>query len=223
MLKTVVFDFDGTIADTIPLIMKCLRDLDEEQRYHHIQLTEELREKSILDIALHELRLPILLLRRLKRRVEEHLATHWRGILVFPGIKEQITMLRKQYRVGILTTNRADIVAKVLRKEDIVVDFIDAGSSLFGKGRRLRRLQKEQHLRPEEMLYIGDEIRDDEACRRAGTPIISVTWGLNSRAGHERHEPFRIVDAPEEIRETVRAYAHSTSTDSTRPSRPASG
>ncbi len=207
MLKTILFDFDGTIADTIPFILRCLRDLDKEQRYADVTLTDELREMSILDIARYKLKLPLLLLRIVKQEVEKRFSKEWPQIQSFPGIKEAITELRKDYRIGIVTTNREEIVRNILEKEGIVVDFIRTGSLFFGKAHILKRLLKKERLAPDEALYVGDEIRDAEACARAGISIISVTWGLNSRPGHERYAPFRIIDAPAELLEAVRAYA----------------
>jgi phosphoglycolate phosphatase-like HAD superfamily hydrolase len=33
---------------------------------------------------------------------------------------------------------------------------------------------------PDNVIYVGDETRDIEACHKVGIPIISVTWGLNN-------------------------------------------
>ena len=46
-----------------------------------------------------------------------------------------------------------------------------------------------------ETLYIGDEVRDIDACRKTGIRIISVTWGFNSKEALCRKNPDFLVDS----------------------------
>jgi phosphoglycolate phosphatase-like HAD superfamily hydrolase len=45
---------------------------------------------------------------------------------------------------------------------------------------------REQSLQPADILYVGDEVRDVEACQKVGVKIIAVTWGLNSQEALEK-------------------------------------
>ena len=38
-------------------------------------------------------------------------------------------------------------------------------------------------------VYVGDELRDVEACRKNNIPLVSVAWGLNSAASLEQANP----------------------------------
>ena len=76
---------------------------------------------------------------------------------------------------------------------------------MFGKHRSLKRLLKTYHMKPAETIYIGDEVRDIEACRKAKVQIIAVTWGFNSKRILERAKPDFIADKPEDIVKIVKA------------------
>ena len=59
--------------------------------------------------------------------------------------------------------------------------------------RRARR-----HLKSE-IIYIGDELRDIEACRAVNVPIISVSWGFNSTEILEKNNPGMVAANTEEV------------------------
>jgi phosphoglycolate phosphatase-like HAD superfamily hydrolase len=53
------------------------------------------------------------------------------------------------------------------------VDFVMTTSALLGKAKILKE------IKTDDMIYVGDEVRDIEACKKAGVPVIAVTWGFN--------------------------------------------
>lgn len=62
-------------------------------------------------------------------------------------------------------------------------DFIQAGTGIFNKASKIKKLAAREKLKKDETVFIGDEIRDIEAARKSGLVAIAVTWGLNSREG----------------------------------------
>jgi phosphoglycolate phosphatase-like HAD superfamily hydrolase len=83
-------------------------------------------------------------------------------------------------------------------------DFISSTSKLTGKSRHLRAICKTFSLRPQEMLYVGDEIRDLKASQKAGVPVAGVTWGFNSRESLAAEQPQYVLDHPEQFLEIIR-------------------
>ena len=56
-----------------------------------------------------------------------------------------------------------------------------------------------QALHPSNVLYVGDEVRDIEAAKKAGIRIAAVTWGYNSKKALEAYKPDYLVTKPEEL------------------------
>src|SRR3989344_3585369 len=192
MLTTIIFDFDGTLADTGRIMIECMNELAKQENRPQLKANESLREKTALQIFTKDLGVSVYRVPYYVRKAS--------SIRFFKGIPSTVKMLSRQFRLGILTSNSDEIVKKVLVKEGVTsFSFIFSNSSVFGKHRSLKKLLKTYRLQPAETIYVGDEVRDIEACRKAKVPIIAVTWGFNSRKILERAKPDFIADKPEEI------------------------
>jgi phosphoglycolate phosphatase-like HAD superfamily hydrolase len=115
------------------------------------------------------------------------------------GMAEVILELRRHVRsFGILTSNAPANVDLFLRSHGLrePFDFISSTSKLTGKAKHLRAIRKTFSLRHEEMLYIGDELRDVKASQKADIPVAAVTWGFNSRESLAAEKPDYLFDHP---------------------------
>ena len=102
---------------------------------------------------------------------------------------------------GVLTSNATANVDLFLRANGLreYFDFISSTSKLTGKSKHLRAIQKTFSLRAQEMLYVGDEIRDIKAAKKAAIPIAAVTWGFNSTESLKTENPEHIISDPAEL------------------------
>lgn len=126
-------------------------------------------------------------------------------VALFPGIRELVLELKARgVGLGILTSNSEENVRKLLRARGLdVFDFIHSESNLLGKNRALLHLLQKHALNRESVLYVGDEVRDIEACQKISVAIIAVTWGFHRRELLGRHHPTYLVDSADEIRAIV--------------------
>lgn len=201
--KTVmIFDFDGTIADTMSETVRVYNSFADRYGYKKVgeKDIEKFRGKGPkeilkwLDISLFVLPFVIKSVKREMRKDMSHLKTT-------VSIRGAITKLKRMgFRVGILTTNSKENVLPFLKKNRLeVFDFIYAGGSVFGKHKMLKRALREIKARPEEAVYIGDEVRDIEAAKRRDVSIISVAWGYNNAAALKKRKPDYLVRTPAQL------------------------
>ena len=61
------------------------------------------------------------------------------------------------------------------------------------------KAMKKFRLNKENIIYIADEIRDIDACRKAGIKIISVCWGFNSKAALSVKNAEYLAEIPADI------------------------
>ena len=198
--KTLVFDFDGTIADTLGETRLIFNRLAPEYGIREVAEDElaHLRHLS-LSALLDHLDIP-------KRRVPALIARGtgmMRGnitrLKMIEGMSEMLVELRRHVRsFGILTSNSTANVDLFLRTHGLrdQFDFISSTSKLTGKAKHLKAILKTFSLRPGELLYIGDELRDVKASQKAGIPIAAVTWGFNSRESLAASKPEYLFDRP---------------------------
>jgi len=199
---TLIFDFDGTIADTLSAI---IRLVNEHAVEYHIRPLEdgdvdELRGMSNIDI-IKKYKVPLVKIPSLVLRAQKELNQRIGEMTLFPGMKDLILGLKGMgVRLGILTSNSRENVQKFLRAQSLdVFDFIHAEQNFFGKNWALLHLLRKHGLKKDEVLYIGDEVRDIEACQKVGVPVIAVSWGFHRRKLLADKDPTYLVDEAPDI------------------------
>jgi phosphoglycolate phosphatase len=201
--RTLVFDFDGTIADTLGETRRIYNQLAPDFGLRQVEPDEVagLRHMSLKQLISH-LGIP-------KRRVPA-LISRGTGMMrgnitslpLIPGMSEVLVEMHRHVEsFGVLTSNAPANVDLFLRTHGLrgLFEFISSTSKLTGKAKHLRAIRKTFSLRHEEMLYVGDELRDIKASKKAGIPVAAVTWGFNSRDSLAAEKPEYLFDRPEDF------------------------
>ena len=206
--RALVFDFDGTIADTLGETRRIFNEIAPDYGIRSVEEheLEELRHMSLKDLLSH-LKIP-------KRRVPVLLARGtgmMRGNItrlgLIEGMREVLEELREGVDAfGILTSNVPANVELFLQSHGLrrQFDFISSTSKLTGKAKHLKAIRKTYSLHNEEMLYVGDELRDVKAAKKARIPIAAVTWGFNSRESLAAEKPDHLFHHPSEFLELLK-------------------
>ena len=200
MMKLILFDFDGTIADSLEAIVNITNTFSERYKFRKITLDkiEDLRNKSFTqvfkDVGLKFVKAPFLI-RRVKKEFEHEID----NIKIYPGIKPVLKELSKTYKLGILTNNTKKNVESFLLKNDLEMFSLIYDAGFFSKARKLKRISRIEKIPLDKIIYVGDEIRDIKACKKAGVQIIAVTWGFNSKRRLKIEKPDYMVDNAKDI------------------------
>lgn len=136
---------------------------------------------------------------RLIKAMKKEIGKMREDISVFQGMRELLEELARQYQVIILSSNTEETIQRLFEKNKFPDVEIISDSSLFGKDKVIKRSLKKHSLAPEEAVYIGDEIRDVEACKRANIEMIAVAWGYNSEKALRKAGASEVARSPEEI------------------------
>ena len=201
MPKYIVFDFDGTIADTYEETLAIANEIKKKEG-GKIDL-EDIRERG-LGYLVKESGLSAWEIAKLIRQVQSRLKEK-NNLKLFPSMPELFRKLALQYKLGIVSSNNEEIIRKVLRKYDAenLFEFIFSDSSLFGKHLVLKRMRRKYRLNREEIVYIGDENRDVIAAKKDGVKIIAVAWGFNSEERLRREKPDYLAVSVKELSEII--------------------
>jgi len=200
--RVVVFDFDGTIADTMSIAVEIYNDLAQD--FGMLPITppemESARGMSARQIVEHykvpTSKLPLIAskgLKALRQRMPE--------VQPCPEVPSLLRELEGLGCVlGILTSNSEDNVRVFLEGHGLPeFSFIRCSSRIFGKASELQSLLKTNRWTADQLLFIGDEVRDIEACQSAGIRCVAVTWGYNTRQALVSASPDFLIDHPGEL------------------------
>lgn len=202
-VKIILFDFDGTIVDSVATGIEITNRLAIEFGFPQFNETDLQRLKNLGSReALKESKIPVLRLPFLIRRFSQELNREIPYLTCFPGMKETLLMLKQQgHQLGIVSTNSVKNIQDFLRIQNLTktFDFVAASYTIFGKSRLIRRLIRQHRLDATQVFYVGDETRDIEAARKSGVSAIATTWGLNSPEILTTYHPDFLINQPQEL------------------------
>lgn len=176
----VVFDFDGTLADSFPWFCGVLNEVAARYRFRQVG-TEEIETLRGMGASaiVRRLGIPSWKLPLVTRHMKALAARDIAGIPLFPAIAPMLGELaRCGVPLAIVSSNAEANIRRVLGPD--LADGIGryaCGASLYGKARRLKAVIRSAGVTAAATLYVGDETRDHEAAKAAGCDFAAVGWG----------------------------------------------
>ncbi len=186
--RAVLFDFDGTLADTAPDLAAAVNRMRVEQGQAPLPL-ERLRPfasagaRGLLQVGFD-----------LKPDDDEYRAQRevfleyygeavCKETRLFPGIEALLRELRTRgIRWGIVTNKALRFTDPICIALKIQPDCVSCGDStphLKPHPASLLHAAEQLELPPRECVYLGDDLRDMKAARAAGMRPIAVEWGYH--------------------------------------------
>jgi phosphoglycolate phosphatase len=201
-LDTLIFDFDGTLANSFDAALRVATSLAPEFGYrpaqpHEIEAFRGGSYRGIaaeLGVAWHKIPL-------IATRIRKELRDLVSSMPTYEGLPDVLAELhRRGVKLGILTSNERSNVELFLAARGLdYFDFITESASLWGKERRLRSLLRSRSLDREHVAYVGDEVRDIEATKPLGICMIAVGWGFTTQSRLAAFKPDHLLSSPEEL------------------------
>jgi HAD superfamily hydrolase (TIGR01549 family) len=201
-VKTVIFDFDGTLANSVDLIFDLYNSHADEFGYIAVERAEfsALRRmgytKAMRLKKIKARKIPKIIM-VLSKEMQKKMNT----VAPYEGIVDVLFKLQKEgYNIGVLTSNQASLVQDFFKKHKFPeFDFVVSEKTLFGKHKALKKIFKSYGLSKDEVIYVGDEPRDVIASHKAGVKVIGVLWGLGGSEGFEKNIPNFTASKPLDI------------------------
>ncbi|MEL7227029.1 MAG: HAD-IA family hydrolase [Cyanobacteria bacterium P01_D01_bin.36] len=198
-----IFDFDGTIAETLGAIVRITNRLapeygyspttPEKLKYYQSLSTQEMLKQSEIPLF----RLPFLL-RRVRREMGTELETVSLVAELEPTLRE---LIARGHQLMIMSSNSSANIHRFLKRhkiDDIFVD-VQGGVGLLSKARVLKRIVQKGGIDFSQVIYIGDETRDVDASNRVGILVAAVSWGFSSREALAAQGPGFLIDRPQQL------------------------
>jgi phosphoglycolate phosphatase len=185
MLKSVAFDLDGTIGDTIPMCIHafkkavspyCSGELSDREIIQTFGLNEEGMIRKLVDEKYRE--------KALSDYYIQYQMAHNTCPAPFEGIKELVAELKSRNITAVLITGKGERSCQItLEQFDMKnsFDFIATGVPDRNiKPEALINLQYKYNLLPCELVYIGDTVSDIMSCNQARVQCLSAGWAQST-------------------------------------------
>ena len=208
--KHIAFDFDGTLADSFYLareyydlaakdsgVNKLTQEQIEEMRSRKLNFKNAWKVIKDLDIGFVNLA-------KLAKNIFEELLFNKERLKLFRQIPNVLDDLRKRdLKLYIVTYNQQQIVENTLRKFNCLDKFEKIYTlDLFkNKSEQLQELIEDYKINKDEIIYIGDEVKDIETAHKVGIDVLAVEWGYNSAKALKKYNPeYQIKKIPDLLR-----------------------
>ncbi len=195
-----LFDFDGTIADTFEHAIGIFNQLAAK---HHFKAIDPAQIASLRNLdsralmqqfGIPKLLLPIVILEARKLLTEQLANTE-----PIRGLVDVIKQLSTHNTLAIITSNSKENVELFLDQHELSELFASIHSSkhIFGKSSVIKKITKQYSDLP--AVYIGDETRDIEAAKQANVTAVAVSWGFNSATILKQYQPDYLAQQPDDL------------------------
>ena len=212
--RVIIFDFDGTIADTVPVIIDIFHKV--ERRKTRLTKDEELlvRAAALLQVKMKtiirdaiRIGIPLWRLPFIFAISQAILSRRMHEVKAFPGMKQLIAELHAEGNMlFIVSANTPSNIKKFLKNEGLSPYFTKVYGSVRSsrKAKIIARIAKKHNAHSGNVFYIGDESRDIHAAQAAGVGSIGVRWGYNDEAQLRASEPQAIATKASDIATLLR-------------------
>jgi pyrophosphatase PpaX len=205
-LQTFLFDLDGTLIDSVRLIL---------DSYHHTLAAHGLPPRSDeewlrgvgtpLTVQFAEWREPGMLEALIATYREYNLANHDRMVTVYPGIVAAVDAIRRAGRQTGLVTSKNRLGAMrglALAKLERMMDVLVCADEVTNPKPHPEPVEKALALLdadPATTVYVGDSIHDMVSGRSAGVRTAAALWGPFGREHLEGATPDYWLEAPADM------------------------
>lgn len=205
--KLIIFDLDGTLADTSPGILEC-------HRFTNAAMGRPIADEGVLYDIIGG---PLLTTYKTRfgysegeaRKAIQIYRTHYAevgftGSTLYTGIVECLRGLKEEGCLLAVATLKAERLAKQILHLLEIGAYFDLIHGMdeqdtFSKQDLLRMCMNELQVRPSHTVLIGDSIHDADGAKQAGIDFLGVTYGFGFKKGMTSAD-YRTVDSCREIR-----------------------
>ena len=197
-----IFDFDGTIADTLAFTINSASEISRKLKLLNEEKVnmEKFRSMDSREFF-KELEIPTSKLLWFMFKYQRKLVHEIDDIKTFEGLDEVLHVMKNNgVKLGIVTSNSKRNVKKFLRKNNLeYFDFVYSSLNYFRKDKMLKKAIEKFQMNKENVIYVGDEVRDIKAAKSIGIKVASVTRGYNFESVLSEYKPDFLIYRPKDL------------------------
>ncbi|NHZ82234.1 HAD hydrolase-like protein [Massilia sp. CCM 8695] len=178
--QLVIFDFDGTLADSFPFFQSVYNGLADKHGLRRVEGDQaaQLRSMGTREIMRY-IGMPAWKMPVVSKSFIGMMSENAASIALFDGVADALLALFDAGVVlAVVSSNSEQNVRRVLGPGlSSLFSHFECGMSVFGKASRIRKVVKQSRVGAGEALYVGDQGTDAEASAKAGVAFGAVAWG----------------------------------------------
>ena len=208
MIKTLIFDFDGVLADSFETFYPLLRDsmahigfkLNPNQ-YRDFFIGNV--HQSLKDFVNDEKRYLDMMEFR-KNNYDKYYYDPDNKAELFSGATEFLKKIDKKYTLAVASSGRQSNIENLLEESGLkgLFSFVLANASYTKEG-MIEEILDKSNSKAAETVMISDTMGDILVAKKVGLKTIAVTWGFHSAEVLKKTEPDFIANNFKELQDRL--------------------
>jgi phosphoglycolate phosphatase len=206
MVRNVLLDWSGTLVDDLPAVWRATNYVLTQAACAEMTLEQFRAEFSLPFTNFYDRHVPHIALPQLEEWFHGHFRQVQDSVAELPHAREFLEFCRARHlRTFLLSTihrEHFEVQASVTGFDQYLEK---SYVNVWDKRQKIHEILEENHLAPEETVFVGDMQHDIETARHGGIHSCAVLTGYNTLAQLRAAEPDLVVEHLGELREILKA------------------
>jgi phosphoglycolate phosphatase len=201
VIRNIIFDWSGTLVDDLPAVLKASNFVLAQSGKPEMSLDTFRAEFSLPFTKFYDRHTPDVPMPQLESWFHASFKQAQESVRELPHAREFLEFCRaKKLRTFLLSTVHADYFAAQCRVTGFDAFLEKPYTDVWDKRKKIHDILAENHLKPDETLFIGDMEHDIETAKHGGVHSCAVLTGYNTLEQLRAAQPDLIVEHLGELR-----------------------
>ncbi len=201
MIRNIIFDWSGTLVDDLPAVLKASNFVLAQAGRPEMSLDEFRAEFSLPFTNFYDRHTPHVPMAQLENWFHTSFRQAQDSVCPLPYARDFLEFCReRKLRTFLLSTVHRDHFAVQCRVTGFDAYLDKPYTDVWDKRKKIHDILAENHLQPDETLFIGDMQHDIETARHGGVHSCAVLTGYNTLEQLRAAQPDLIVEHLGELR-----------------------
>jgi phosphoglycolate phosphatase len=201
VIRNIIFDWSGTLVDDLPAVLKASNFVLAQSGKPEMSLETFRAEFSLPFTKFYDRHTPDVPMPQLESWFHSSFKQAQTSVVELPHAREFLKFCReKKLRTFLLSTVHADYFKAQCRVTGFDAFLEKPYTDVWDKRKKIHDILSENHLKPDETLFIGDMEHDIETAKHGGIHSCAVLTGYNTLAQLRAAQPDLIVEHLSELR-----------------------
>ena len=201
MIRNIIFDWSGTLVDDLPAVLKASNYVLARSGKPEMSLAKFRAEFQLPFTTFYDRHTPDVPMPQLESWFHASFKQAQDSVCELPHARNFLEFCRaRKIRTFLLSTVHGDYFKAQCRVTGFDAFLDKPYTDVWDKRKRIHDILAENHLKPDETLFIGDMEHDIETARHGGVHSCAVLTGYNTLEQLRAARPDLIVEHLAELR-----------------------